>query len=64
MKQQMGPSPQETLIQAQAMKQKSSAQLDAMRAQEIQSDVQGTSASKQLDGVALLGQHKAQSYGQ
>ena len=31
-------------------------------AAEIEADVQGTSASKQLEGVALSGEHKATAY--
>jgi hypothetical protein len=71
MKQQQGPSPQEQLMKAQAGSLQARAQLDGVKAKvenakadQITADVQGTSASKQLEGVALIGEHKAQSYGQ
>jgi len=54
-KKQQGPSPDD---QAKIAK----AKLDEARAAEIQADVQGTSASKQLEGVALIGEHKATAY--
>jgi hypothetical protein len=50
-----GPSPDD---QAKVAK----AKLDTARASEIEADVQGLSASKQLEGVALLGEHKATAY--
>jgi len=69
-KQQMGPSPQEQLAMAKAAADKAraqadtaGAQLDLMKAQQIKADVEGTSASKQLEGVALIGEHKARAYG-
>jgi hypothetical protein len=71
MKQQQGPSPQDQLLKAQAGSLQARAQLDGVKAKvesakadQITADVQGTSASKQLEGVALIGEHKAQSYGQ
>jgi hypothetical protein len=69
-KQQQGPSPQEQLAMAKAAADKAraqadtaGAQLDLMKAQQIKADVEGTSASKQLEGVALIGEHKARAYG-
>ena len=50
-----GPSPDD---QAKIAK----AKLDTARAGEIEAEVQGSSASKQLEGVALLGEHKATAY--
>jgi len=50
-----GPSPDD---QAKVAK----AKLDTARAAEIEADIQGTSASKQLEGVALIGEHKATAY--
>jgi len=57
-----GPSPQEQLLTAQAQGVAAKAQLDQAKAMEIQADVQGTSAGKQLEGVALIGEHKATAY--
>ena len=57
-----GPSPQDQLYAAQAQGAQAKAQLDAAKTAEIQADVQGTSASKQLEGVALIGEHKATAY--
>jgi hypothetical protein len=54
-KSQQGPSPDD---QARVAK----AKLDTARANEIEADVQGTSAGKQLEGVALIGEHKATAY--
>ena len=54
-KKSQGPSPDD---QAKVAK----AKLDTARASEIEADVQGTSAGKQLEGVALIGQHKATAY--
>lgn len=39
------------------------AELDSARAQEIQADVAGNTASKQLEGYALINEHKARAYG-
>ena len=54
-KKSQGPSPDD---QAKVAK----AKLDTARASEIEADVQGTSAGKQLEGVALIGEHKATAY--
>jgi len=40
-----------------------SAQLDLTKSQEIQAEVAGNTASKQLEGYALLKEHKARAYG-
>jgi len=61
-KKQAGPNPQEQLLTAQAQGVAARAQLDQAKAAEIQADVHGTSASKQLEGVALIGEHKATAY--
>ena len=61
-KKQQGPSPQEQVLTAQAQGIAAKAQLDQAKAAEIQADVQGTSAGKQLEGVALIGEHKATAY--
>ena len=50
-----GPSPDDQVKMAKA-------KLDEARTAEIEADMQGTSASKQLEGVALLGEHKATAY--
>jgi len=39
------------------------AKLDEARAQQIQADVSGNTASKQLEGYALMAEHKARAYG-
>jgi hypothetical protein len=54
-KAQQGPSPDD-------QKKMADAKLATARASEIEADVQGTSASKQLEGVALIGEHKATAY--
>jgi len=38
--------------------------LDMVKAQEIQADVAGNTASKQLEGYALIKEHKARAYGE
>jgi hypothetical protein len=50
-----GPSPDDQAKMAKA-------KLDEARTAEIEADIQGTSASKQLEGVALIGEHKATAY--
>ena len=45
-------------------KKMASAQLDQVRAQEIQAEVAGNTASKQLEGYALIKEHKARAYGE
>ena len=54
-KAQQGPSPDD-------QKKVADAKLATAKAAEIQADVQGTSAAKQLEGVALIGEHKATAY--
>ena len=44
------------------VKKKAGAQLDMARAQEIIADMNGNDAKRQLEGVALLGQHKARAF--
>jgi hypothetical protein len=44
-------------------KKLASANLDKVRADEIQADVAGNTASKQLEGYALVEEHKARAYG-
>jgi hypothetical protein len=39
------------------------ARLDNVRADQIEAEVNGTTAASQLEGVALLSQHKAKAYG-
>ena len=55
------PSPQE---QAELAVQQAKANLDKVRADQIQADVAGNTASQQLEGYALLKEHKARAYGQ
>ena len=42
----------------------SSANLDKVRADEIMASMQGNTADKQLEGYALINEHKARAYGQ
>jgi len=46
-----------------AQQKLASAQLDTVKAQEIVADMQGSTADKQLEGFALINEHKAKSYG-
>ena len=39
------------------------AKLDDARTQEIMADISGATASKQLEGYALMAEHKARAYG-
>ena len=39
------------------------AKLDSAKADEIQAEVAGNTASKQLEGYALIKEHKARAYG-
>ena len=43
-------------------KKKAGAQLDNVRAQEIIADMNGNDAKRQLEGFALMGEHKARAY--
>ena len=52
---QQNPSPDD-------QKKIASAKLDQVRAQEIIADINGNDAKRQLEGVALLGQHKARAF--
>jgi uncharacterized membrane-anchored protein YhcB (DUF1043 family) len=52
---QQNPSPDD-------QKKVASAKLDIVRAQEITADMNGNDAKRQLEGVALLGQHKARAF--
>ena len=47
---------------AEEVKKKASAQLDTARAQEIIADMNGNDAKRQLEGFALMGEHKARAY--
>jgi len=47
---------------AKDLKDKAGAQLDQARAQEIIADINGNDAKRQLEGVALLGEHKARAF--
>ena len=44
------------------LKKKAGAQLDNVRAQEIIADMNGNDAKRQLEGFALMGEHKARAY--
>jgi hypothetical protein len=52
---QQGPSPE-------AQKQMADAQLAQARAQEIVADMNGNDAKRQLEGFALMGEHKARAF--
>lgn len=54
-KQQQGPSPED-------QKKMADAQLAQARAQEIVADMNGNDAKRQLEGYALMGQHKARAF--
>ena len=54
------PTPDE---QADLAEKQAKAKLDNARADQITSDVQGNTASKQLEGYALMKEHKARAYG-
>jgi hypothetical protein len=45
-------------------KKMASAQLDQIRGQQIQAEVAGNTAAQQLEGYALIKEHKARAYGQ
>jgi hypothetical protein len=47
---------------AEDKKRLAGAQLDQVRAQEILADMNGNDAKRQLEGVALIGEHKARAY--
>jgi hypothetical protein len=49
--------------QAEITAKQASAKLDLTRADQIQADVAGNTASKQLEGYALVEEHKAKAYG-
>ena len=49
--------------QANMAEKEAKTNLDTARTQQIQSDVSGSSASKQLEGYALMAEHKARAYG-
>jgi hypothetical protein len=51
-------------IQANMTGKSPAGNLDMVRAQEIQADVAGNTASKQLEGYALIKEHKARAYGE
>ena len=59
---------QQTMQMAQAVQQaemqhkQSETQLNTIKAQQIQADVAGNSAKMQLDGVSLIGEHKARAF--
>jgi len=52
---QQNPSPDD-------QKKKAGAQLDLVRAQEIIADINGNDAKRQLEGYALVGEHKARAF--
>jgi hypothetical protein len=45
-----------------AQKKMADAQLALARAQEIVADINGNDAKRQLEGMALMGQHKARAF--
>ena len=47
---------------AEEVKKKASAQLDMARAQEVIADMNGNDAKRQLEGYALIGEHKARAF--
>jgi hypothetical protein len=49
--------------QANMAEKEAKTNLDTARTQQIQADVSGNSASKQLEGYALMADHKARAYG-
>jgi hypothetical protein len=51
------------LEQADLAEKQSKAKLDNARAEQITAEVAGNTASSQLEGFALLNEHKAKSYG-
>ena len=48
--------------QADMAHKQSETQLNTARAQEVTANTQGNSAKMQLDGVALIGEHKARAF--
>jgi hypothetical protein len=56
------PTPADQAITAQAKSYEARANLDTVKAAQIEADVNGTAADKQLEGFALLNEHKAKSY--
>jgi hypothetical protein len=56
------PSPTDQAITAQAESYKAKANLDTVKAAQIQAEVDGSAADKQLEGFALLAEHKAKAY--
>jgi hypothetical protein len=56
------PSPTDQAITAQAKSYEARANLDTVKAAQIEADVNGTAADKQLEGFALLNEHKAKAY--
>ena len=63
-KDQQGPSAQDTAMKAQADSFTAKAKLDTVKAAQIEAEVNGNTAAQQLEGYALLAEHKAKAYGQ
>jgi hypothetical protein len=69
MQKQQGPSPEDQERQARAQldqvkvqTEQARAQLDQTRAQQINSDINGNDAKRQLEGFALMHEHKARAF--
>ena len=62
-KDQAGPSAQDKAMEAQAGSFDAKAKLDTVKAAQIQAEVDGNTAAQQLEGYALMAEHKARAYG-